>query len=149
MASHSKTTYRLHFLYEGLVKVLNSGWTAYPYLMDSQGIFEEYFYNIANNSTLLTISNYINIVALTLIGLCLIVGLFSKYASIGGIIVLTLYFLSHHPFIGADHIMPAEGSYLWIDKNIIEISALMVLVYFPTSHIIGFDRFIQKYFSKK
>lgn len=138
-----------HFLYEGIVKILNSGWTAYPYLMDSQGFFAGWFQDLASNPGFLAISNQINIWGLTLIGLGLIIGCFSKYASFGGIFFLALYYLSHPPFIGAEYMMPTEGSYLWIDKNLIEIGALMVLIYFPTSHIIGLDRYIHKLFNRK
>lgn len=138
-----------HFLYEGIVKILNSSWTAYPYLMDSKGFLSDFFYGIAENPQLLAISNVVNIYGLTLIGLGLILGCLSRYASIGGIIFLLLYYLSHPPFIGADYMMPTEGSYLWIDKNLIEIGALMVLIYFPTSHIIGLDRYISKVFKRK
>ncbi|MBK5721071.1 DoxX family protein [Dysgonomonas sp. Marseille-P4677] len=133
-----------HFLYEGIVKILNSGWTAYPYLMDSQGFFAEYFHSLADNPGLLAVSNYFNIYGLTLIGLALILGCFSRIASIGGIFFLAMYYLSHPPFIGAEYMMPTEGSYLWVDKNLIEIGALMVLIYFPTSRIIGLDRYICK-----
>lgn len=129
-----------HFLYEGVVKILKADWTAYPYLMDSNGFFAEYFQMIAENPTLLNISDYINMYGLTIIGLCLILGCFTRCASIGGVIFLVLYYLSHPPFIGSEYMMPTEGSYLWIDKNVIEIGALMVLIYFPTSQIIGLDR---------
>ncbi|MFT4223246.1 DoxX family membrane protein [Dysgonomonas sp.] len=138
-----------HFLYEGIVKILNSGWTAYPYLMDSHGFLSNLFHGIAENPQILAISNIINIYGLTLIGLGLILGCFSRVASIGGIVFLALYYLSHPPFIGAEYMMPTEGSYLWVDKNVIEIGALMVLIYFPTSQIIGLDRYISKIFNRK
>lgn len=138
-----------HFLYEGIVKILNSGWTAYPYLMDSQGVLSDFFHGIAENPQFLTISNIINIYGLAFIGLGLILGCFSRIASIGGVVFLALYYLSHPPFIGAEYMMPTEGSYLWIDKNMIEIGALIVLIYFPTSHIIGLDRYISKVFKRK
>lgn len=138
-----------HFLYEGLVKIFNSNWTAYPYLMDSQGIFADWFYALAENPSLLSIANFINVYGLILIGLGLMLGCFSRLASIGGIILLIFYCLSHPPFIGAEYMMPTEGSYLWVDKNLIEIGALMVLIYFPTSRIIGLDRYIFKTFKRK
>ncbi|MDH6308936.1 thiosulfate dehydrogenase [quinone] large subunit [Dysgonomonas sp. PFB1-18] len=138
-----------HFLYEGLIKILNPSWTAFPYLMDSQGFFAEYFYSIAGNPSLLAVSNFINIYGLTLVGLGLILGCFSRIATVGGIVFLALYYLSHPPFIGAEYMMPTEGSYLWVDKNLIEIGALMVLFYFPTSRIIGLDRYISKVFNRK
>lgn len=136
-----------HFLYEGIIKLLNSNWTAYPYLMDSKGFMSEFFQYIAGNPDLLSVSNIVNIYGLTLVGLFLILGCFSRCSTIGAIIFLTLYYLSHPPFIGAEYMMPTEGSYLWIDKNLIEIGALLVLLVFPTSYIIGLDQYIFK--SKK
>lgn len=138
-----------HFLYEGLAKILSSNWSAYPYLMDSQGFLSGMFESIATNPDLLTVVNYANMYGLTLIGLSLILGCFSRYASLGAIAFLVLFYLSHPPFIGADYMMPTEGSYLWVDKNLIEIVALMVLVYFPTSHIIGLDKLIFKQKTKE
>jgi thiosulfate dehydrogenase [quinone] large subunit len=131
-----------HFLYEGLAKLFNSGWTAYPYLMDSQGFLSGFFHSIAENEGLLAVSNYVNVYGLILVGLGLMLGCLSRYASIGGIVFLAMYYLSHPPFIGADFMMPAEGSYLWVDKNLIEAGALLVRIYLPASHIIGLDRYI-------
>lgn len=138
-----------HFLYEGLAKILTPNWSAYPYLMDSQGFMAEFFQYLAADPTLLSVVNIINIFGLTLVGLGLITGCFSRLASIGAIAFLIMFYLSHPPFIGAESMMPSEGSYLWVDKNLIEIGALMVLIYFPTSHIIGFDRYIFKFFKRK
>lgn len=136
-----------HFLYEGLVKVLNPSWSAYPYLMDSKGFMSGIFQHIAGNPGLLSLTNGLNTYGLTLIGLFLILGLFSRYATIGAVAFLSMYYLSHPPFLGADYMMPTEGSYLWVDKNLIEIGALVVLLVFPTSRIIGIDQYIFK--SKK
>ncbi|MDR1783809.1 MAG: DoxX family membrane protein [Dysgonamonadaceae bacterium] len=133
-----------HFLYEGISKILNPSWSAYPYLMDSDGFLADFFKGIAGNPELLTVINYINIYGLTLVGLGLILGCFATVASIGGILFLIMYYLSHPPFIGAEFMMPTEGSYLWIDKNIIEIAVLIVLICFPTSKIFGFDALIFK-----
>ncbi len=133
-----------HFLYEGLVKVFNPNWTAYHYLMDSQGIFSNFFYNIASNPTLLSIANVLNTYGLILVGLGLILGCLSRLSSIGGIIFLLMYYLSHPPFIGAEYLMPTEGTYLWVDKNLIEAVTLVVLMCFPSSHIIGLDRYVHK-----
>ncbi|GAG09256.1 unnamed protein product, partial [marine sediment metagenome] len=37
---------------------------------------------------------------------------------------------------------PVEGSYLIVNKNLIEMCALFVLTIFPTGTIIGLDRLI-------
>ncbi len=131
-----------HFLYEGLYKMFKTGWTAKHYLNDADGWFAESFIDMADNPTLLNFVDTLNIWGLTFVGLGLIVGCFTRYASIGGIVLLLLFYVSHIPFIGADYIIPAEGNYLWLDKNIIEICALMVIIALPTSHIIGIDRYI-------
>ena len=133
-----------HFLYEGVVKVINPKWTALGYLMDSQGWFASMFHSMTANQTVLDCVNFMNEWGLVLIGLGLITGCLTRIASIGGIILLSFYFLSHPPYIGTDYMLPSEGSYLWVDKNLIEIAAIALLYVFPTSHIIGLDRYIFK-----
>ncbi|ULB33923.1 MULTISPECIES: DoxX family membrane protein [Proteiniphilum] len=128
-----------YFLYEGLAKVFTPNWSAYGYMMDSQGVFAPVFMYIAGNNILLSVANFINIWGLTLIGLLLILGLFSNIGYYGAVFFLTLYYLSHPPLLNAEYILPAGGSYLWIEKNLIIISAVVVLMLFPTSKIIGFD----------
>lgn len=133
-----------HFLYEGIVKALRGSWSAIGYLMDSQGIFKVFFNAIAQNPYILKIVDFFNVYSLIIIGLFLILGLFTKITTLSGVALLSLYYLSHPPFIGAEYALPMEGNYLWIDKNLIEIAALLVLVVFPTGKIIGLDRFICK-----
>lgn len=133
-----------HFLYEGVVKIISPGWTAYPYLMDSTGFLSGIFRGIADSSSLLAISNYANMIGLTFVGLALILGIFNRCAGIVGIFFLLLFYLSHPPFIGSTSMFPTEGSYLWIDKNLIEVAGLLVLLFFPTAHILGLDRLTVK-----
>lgn len=131
-----------HFLYEGCVKLLNPEWSARGFLLDSSGMFESWFYWMANNEGVLTTINILNQWGLVLIGLALIIGLFSRFAALGGIAMLTLFYLSHPPLIGVDYLMPNEGSYLIVNKNLIELASLVVIYLFPTSRIIGLDRLI-------
>jgi thiosulfate dehydrogenase [quinone] large subunit len=79
---------------------------------------------------------------LILIGAGLIIGLFSRVASLAGMVLLAFYTMSHPAIIGANYVVPTEGNYLWINKNLIELFALWVLALFPTSVIIGVDRFL-------
>jgi len=135
-----------HFLYEGIVKLLNPNWSSLGYLMDSKGLFEGVFHSIAGNPALLNVMDSINMWGLILIGAGLIVGLFTRIASIGGIVLLAFYYLSHPAIIGVNYAMPTEGSYLWVNKNLIELLTLWVIVLFPTWKTIGMDRFL---FNKK
>lgn len=132
------------FLYEGLIKLVNPDWSSVGFLLDSQGIFSDFFISLASNPGLLRLVDFLNIWGLILVGLGLILGAFSRYAIIGGIALLFLYYLSHPPMVAYKFSAPSEGSYLWVNKNLIQIFALWVLFMFPGSERIGLDRFIWK-----
>ncbi|MDX2248688.1 MAG: DoxX family membrane protein [Bacteroidia bacterium] len=131
-----------HFLYEGVVKLWNPNWSSAGYLMDSQGWFAGIFQWMAGTPWLLGIADFVNVWGLILIGLCLILGLFDRWAAIGGMALLALYYLSHPAIIGAKYALPSEGSYLFVNKNLIEIFALGVLYAFPTSVYVGLERLL-------
>ena len=131
-----------HFLYEGMVKLLNPNWSAYAYLMDSQGPFRSIFIKMVGNAGLINSIDFLNEWALLLVGLGLLLGCFARLSCIGGILLLLLYTLSHPTLIGAEYMMSVEGSYFLIDKNLVELAALGVLFNFPTAREIGIDRFM-------
>lgn len=133
-----------HFLYEGITKILNPNWSSAGYLLDSQGIFSGLFESMAMNQGVLDVVNVLNIWGLAAIGLGLILGLFTQLATIGGIIILAFYYLSHPALIGISYAIPSEGNYLFINKTLIELVALWVLYLFPTGKEIGLDRLIFK-----
>ncbi|MDP6169621.1 MAG: DoxX family membrane protein [Candidatus Marinimicrobia bacterium] len=133
-----------HILYEGVSKLINPYWSSAAYLLDSKWIFSGLAESIVSSPTLLTISDHINMWGLTLVGLCLLLGIFSKQAAVGGMIFISLYYLFAPPLLGLEYSRPGEGSYIIVNKNLIEVLALFVLYHFPTSHLIGLDRFIAK-----
>jgi len=133
-----------HFLYEGIIKIMNPNWSSIGSLMDSKGLFAGLFHSIAGNPALLNIMDFINMWGLILIGAGLIVGLFTRIASIAGMVLLAFYYLSHPAIIGVNYAMPTEGSYLWVNKNLIELLTLWVILLFPTWKTIGMDRFLFK-----
>jgi thiosulfate dehydrogenase [quinone] large subunit len=133
-----------HFLYEGMIKVLNPHWTAKTYLLDSHGFFSSIFINMAGNGTVMKYVDLLNEWALVLIGAGLVLGIFTRLSCIGGIALLLLYTFSHPPLIDVTYMMPNEGSYFLIDKNIVELAGLGVLFVFPTARIIGIDRYLIK-----
>jgi thiosulfate dehydrogenase [quinone] large subunit len=132
-----------HFLYEGGVKIMNPHWTAKSYLLDSGGFMKGFFETIAGDQTLLSISDTANAWGLALIGIALIIGLFTRYASIAGIVLLLLYYLSHPAFPGITYLFPSDGSYFIINKTLVELFALLVIFAFPTSHIFGLQRLLK------
>ena len=132
-----------HFLYEGISKLLNPYWSSAAYLLDSKWIFSGLANTIVSNPNLLTISDYINMWGLTLVGISLIFGIYSRYGSLIGMGFIMLYYLFAPPLVGPEYGKPNEGSYIIVNKNLIEACALWVLYSFPTSQHIGLDRFLQ------
>ena len=131
-----------HLLYEGISKLANPDWSSVGFLLDSKGLFSEFFSSLASNPDLLKVVDFLNIWGLIAIGLGLVLGCFTRISLIAGIILLGFYYLSHPPMIGLKFSVPSEGSYLWVNKNLIELFALAVLLLFPTGRLIGIDRFI-------
>ena len=131
-----------HFLYEGISKLLNPYWSSAAYLLDSKWIFSGLAKTIESNPTLLTFSDYINMWGLTLVGISLMFGLFSKYGSLVGMGFVLMYYFFAPPLVGLEYGKPNEGSYIVVNKNLIEACALWVLYSFPTSQYLGIDRFL-------
>lgn len=131
-----------HFLYEGITKLINPNWSSLGYLMDSGGMFSGMFQSMAGNPTILNAVDFLNVWGLLLIGAGLVLGLFTRVATIAGIVLLAFYYLSHPPILGVTYAIPSEGNYLWINKNLIELLTLWVILLFPTWKTIGVDRFI-------
>ncbi len=128
------------FLYEGLVKVVNPEWSAASFLLAAQGPFADLFKSMASDSAVLGIVDFCNQWGLILVGLSLMIGLLSRWACIGGMALLFIYYISNPPFIGLHAPAVAEGSYLIVNKNLVELFALFILFLFPTGKIVGLDR---------
>ncbi len=128
-----------HFLYEGVTKLFNPAWTARPYLEGSRWIFGDFFRWLASGDTGITIVNLLNEWGLTLIGLGLILGLFTKLASWSGVVMLSLFYLAYPPFGGYSYGAVSDGNYLIVNKNLIELIALLVLAFTGSGLHYGLD----------
>lgn len=131
-----------HFFYEGLAKLLNPYWTSAGYLAEAQWWFQGWFLSLAANPSALAVADFLNAWGLVLIGVGLMLGCLTRIATITGIVLLLLYYIAAPPFVGYVYSMPAEGSYLIVNKVLIEAAALFVLLAFPTGRIVGLDRLI-------
>lgn len=131
-----------HFLYEGLVKLLDPKWTSAGYLVEARWIFSGLFHWIADNPSVLKVVDLLNIWGLILIGLGLFFGCFTRIASISGIFLLLLYYIAMPSIPGYINGSFAEGSYLVINKSLIELFALCILAVFPAGKILGLDRIL-------
>jgi uncharacterized membrane protein YphA (DoxX/SURF4 family) len=94
--------------------------------------------------TLLDVADTITAWGLTLVGLCLMLGLFSRLAAVGAIGFLALFYLAMPPWPGLPPNPLAEGNYLIVSKNLVELLACLVLVTVPTGKWLGFDALITR-----
>ena len=75
-------------------------------------------------------------------------GYFERPAAIFGIIILSLYYLSHPPFSSLTQI-GTEGNYWIVNKNLIEAAALLVIFKIPTADHFGLQSLLKKSSSTK
>jgi uncharacterized membrane protein YphA (DoxX/SURF4 family) len=127
------------FLYEGLIKIMNPAWTARPFLEGSRWIFGDVFRWMISGNTGMWIVDTANAYGLTLIGIALILGLFTRLASWGGVALLLMYYIAYPPFGGFSYGSPSEGSYLIVNKNMIELFALILLSLTDAGKYYGLD----------
>jgi uncharacterized membrane protein YphA (DoxX/SURF4 family) len=133
-----------HFLYEGLVKIMNPAWTARPFLEGSRWIFGDLFRWLISGNTGMWIVDTVNAYGLTIIGLALILGLFTRVALWSGVTLLLMYYLAYPPFGGFSYGAPSEGSYLIVNKNLVELFAMILLAFSRSDRFFGFDMLRKK-----
>lgn len=130
-----------HFLYEGIVKLLNPNWSAIGYLSAAGGPFG-WLFNMMGSAA--GIVDFLTIWLMIAIGLMAILGFWVRPAAIAGMVLLGLFYLAYPPFPGIETSMPTEGSYIIVNKNLIELFALMTVMAFPTSGVFGIERLFMK-----
>jgi thiosulfate dehydrogenase [quinone] large subunit len=138
-----------HFLYEGLAKLTAPSWSAAGYMKQARGPFAEMFRSIAAQPNLLANADTITMWGLTIVGACLILGLFTRIASLGGIAFVLLFYLCNPPFVGYFYSIPTEGSYLIVNKNLVEICALIVIFLTGSGRFAGLDRILHGLFARR
>ena len=137
-----------HFLYEGYVKLLGPMWTragvpvqpfsSAGYLRGATGPLADVFHALAASAWLSTLDH---LVAWTLFaaGLFLLLGLLTQVGCVLAAGLLALFYVSAIPLSGIAE-PRAEGTYLIVNKNLIELAAVAVVFTFRTGLIAGLDR---------
>ena len=74
-----------------------------------KGPAASFFIKLTQDDSLMTTINFLNEWALLLIGLGLTLGCLYRLSSVGGMILLAMYTLSHPSFVGASYMMPFEA----------------------------------------
>jgi thiosulfate dehydrogenase (quinone) large subunit len=135
-----------HFLYEGIAKLSLPSWSASGFLTQSRGPFAGFFHGLAGDPAMLEKVNLMTMWGLVAIGLGLIVGCLTRTAAVSGILIILLIYLCNPPFVGYFYSIPTEGSYLVVNKNLVEAAGLLVIAMTNTGVVAGLDRFIHVLF---
>jgi thiosulfate dehydrogenase (quinone) large subunit len=136
-----------HFLYEGYYKLVlpawsSTGaplpaWSAGGYLRAATGPLAPAFHALAASS----LAGWIDVavpIALVLVGLSLMLGLFTRRGCQGAVLLLALFYLAAIPLDGVPR-PGAEGTYLLVNKTLIEFAAAVVLLTSRSEAIAGLD----------
>jgi uncharacterized membrane protein YphA (DoxX/SURF4 family) len=89
--------------------------------------------------TSLDVLNALTMYGLVAIGGCLILGLLTPVAALSAAGFLAMIYFSMPPWPGLPANPKAEGHYLIVSKNLIELIACLVIATTPSGHWIGFD----------
>ena len=111
----------------GLTKLLGGGFSISGYVSHGSGPFAALFADFATASTGLS---PVVMWGETLIGLALISGLFLRFASYWGMLMMVLYYLPYLP--------PTDG---WISKQVIYLFVYLTLIYSGSGYYFGLDKF--------
>jgi thiosulfate dehydrogenase [quinone] large subunit len=144
-----RTVVGWHFAYEGFYKMMLPGWSpggqivpawsAQGYLRGATGPFASMFNSVASHAGTMHAVDIIVPLGLLVVGLSLMLGLLTQLGCAGAMAFLAMFYLSQPPFTG----MPqsgAEGTYLFVNKNLIEFVAVVTIMAFRTGAIAGFDQ---------
>lgn len=122
--------------YAGISKILVNNWSAEFYIKEAKTFAS--FYNLFLDPSILPIISSLNKWGIFLIGVSLVLGLFSRISSIFGIILMILYYFPILKF-------PYAGNYNYIvDNHIIFIAAFLLIIVFRVGRIWGLDRYLLK-----
>lgn len=136
-----------HFLYEGYYKWLLPAWgsdgkpigkwSSAGYLNAASGPLSSVFQSLVEGGWAPWIDHAI-VLGLILVGLSLLMGALTQAGCWGATLLLTLFYLSLPPLQGLPQ-TGSEGTYLLVNKNLIELISVVVLLVFRTGRIAGLD----------
>jgi thiosulfate dehydrogenase (quinone) large subunit len=141
-----------HFLYEAYYKIAAPAWspvggpltpwTSAGYLKGASGPLATLFQKMIAAGWTPWLDRGVK-VALLLIGLSLILGFLTRYSAVLAMFFLGLFYLLYIPTVGIPQ-PNAEGTYLIVNKTLIELFAVLVLFAFDTGRIAGLDMLLSR-----
>ncbi|MDH6304393.1 putative membrane protein YphA (DoxX/SURF4 family) [Parabacteroides sp. PF5-5] len=136
-----------HFLYEGLTKLFAENWSAESFLSNTFGFTSGIYHWMAASPVRMQVIDLLNIYGLIFIGLALFIGVFIRWASLGGIALLVLYYFAYPPF-GISLLGAHDGSVFIVNKIFVE-AVMLIFIFFYKEKGYGIDELIRYYKESK
>jgi len=141
-----------HFLYEGYYKLMLPGWgpdgrplgpwSSAGYLKGASGPLAGLFKRMVDAGWTPWLDGAVKF-TLIAIGLSLILGLFTRVGALAALALLALFYVLAIPWAGVPQ-PNNEGTYLIVNKTLIEAAAVCVLLVFDTGAIAGLDLLLSR-----
>ena len=115
--------------YAGVSKLFaEEAWSAAGYLSHLEGPFASWFSWMAGSGAV----DWLNMLGLTLVGLALILGLFTRFAAFWGFVLMLFYYLSGYPF---------EHSFI-IDDHFVYMIVFLLFMTGGAGSVFGLDKML-------
>ena len=101
---------------------------------------------VATPWTTLKFTDTMTIIGLTVLGSMLILGLFTRFAAIAAAFMLFNFYMAMPPFPGVPEAPGPEHSFI-VNKNLIEVFALLAIAAVPSGMWFGVDRLLSVFFA--
>ena len=147
-----RTVVGWHFLYEGYYKLALPAWsadgaplarwTSAGYVRAGSGPLARLLQRLIDAGWGGWIDNTVKI-GLLVVGLSLMLGLFTRIGCSGALLFLTMFYLVAVPLAGTQQ-PGSEGAYLIVNKTLMEGVAVCVLLAFRTGEIAGLDIWLKR-----
>ncbi len=98
--------------------------------------------------TPIRIVDLLTIGGLAVLGILLIVGLFSRFSALSAAFMVFGFYLAMPPLPGVPDAPGPEHSFI-VNKNLIEVFALLALASVPTGYWFGLDKLVAGFFAKR
>lgn len=129
------------FLYSSSSKIIQGNWTSASFLNSAQSL-EPLFAWLASPQNIVWV-DFMNLSGQLALGIALLLGIFLPIAAVGGILLMTLYYLAqlHFPYVGRG------TTSLLIDQHVIISISLFLLWKFDAGRFYGLKEKVEKILS--
>ena len=139
-----------HLFFQGYGKLQAVSWTAAGYLSASTGPFSSLFQVIPQWPEVQCFVDAVTICGLMILGIFLMVGLFTQSAALVAFGLLMTFYLAAPPLAyGGFIIETPEGTELYVNKTLLEALVVLLLLSFPTGGIVGLDLLVDAWKARR